>query len=287
MDEGQNGFHPDHDFVSGSWEYMKNQVEHQIHRKELELKEVKQKLASEVEKIPFARRDVRDLEARLSLLQDREKMLRKATEDAQENLNKLNERARDLNQHHQTLDALFEQGRIALTGMQVEVSKMMTARTDLTQQKQQLQAVVAELHTSIDNLDSSRQRIEREQDELEKKLTKTHEEYVEMRGEVRRLEIKCEETTAEDEKWNENQSELLTTVFVVQQSQSKLQKKLDDLRMIINEILDNKYHGQLVQENVEKLSHKRTGLDHCLDRFDRDTQKLKRHLLKKTSPRDK
>ena len=75
--------------------------------------------------------------------------------------------------------------------------------------------------------------------EAKNKDAKTHDEYVEMRGEVRRLDIKCEETTAEDEKWNEHQSELLTTVFVVQESQSKLHKKLDDLRMIINEIMDN------------------------------------------------
>ena len=103
-----------------------------------------------------------------------------------------------------------------------------------------------------------------------------------LRGEIQRLEIKSNESIIEDDKWTENQNELLKSTITVQESQAKLQKKLDRYRMAINEILDNKWNEQIVQESTEKISFMQSGLDQCLDRHSRDVQKLKRNLIRKT-----
>lgn len=104
-----------------------------------------------------------------------------------------------------------------------------------------------------------------------------------MRGEARRLEIRCEESGAKDDKWTENHDELLKIVVLIQDRQIKLQRKINRYQIIIHTILDNKYDSQIIWENLEKMSSMQQGFDQCLEQHSRDMRKLKQHLVQKTA----
>ena len=278
----RHGLHPDHDVEAGTWEYIKNQIEIQIHIKGLELKEMNKQLAIALEKIPLARKDVRDLENRINELRKEEKLFQQANKDAREELRCLVEQSMKLQHQHEKTKESYEAEKEDWVNLKLEVSQMMTMRSELMTEKQKLQITIADLHSSLDNLEFTRQSREFEQKEISKALESTREEYTMLRGEIQRLEIKSTESVIEDDKWTENQNELLKTTIMVQESQAKLQKKLDRYRMAINEILDNKWNEQIVQESTEKISFMQIGLDQCIDRHSRDMQKLKRNLIKKT-----
>ena len=280
--QGQ-GLDPDHDFESGSWEYMKNRLEYQIHKRGVDLREATSQLTAAVKMVPTIRKTVCELEAKLCELREEEKMIKQANQDAREELGHLVDQSKRLQIQHLKMQELWEQEKEDWVNLRVEVSQMTATRTELIREKMQLQAATVELHAAFDHMDLSKLCIEFEQKEMSKSLDVSRQELTELRGEVRRLEIRCEESGAKDDKWTENHDELLKIIVLIQDRQIKLQRKINRYQVTIHTILDNKYDSQIIWENLTKMSNMQQGFDQCLEQHSRDMRKLKQHLVEKTA----